>query len=185
MPRALVLASQSPRRREILTVAGLAFSVRVNAVEEVRLPGESPADYVRRLAQSKADASATEDDEIVLGADTIVVADGAVLEKPRDAADAARMLRALSGRTHTVVTGICLRTSTRKIVEHVETRVEFAALTDTEIGAYVATGEPMDKAGAYAIQGGASKFITRIDGCFFNVVGLPIARVYRLLQDVV
>lgn len=181
MPQ-LVLASQSPRRREILTTAGFSFTVRARPVEEVRGVGESPEAYVRRLAEAKAEASWEGKDEIVLGADTVVVLDLEVLEKPRDLADARRMLTLLSGREHTVITGICVRHAGGSEVDHVSTAVRFLPLSAAEIDAYVASGEPMDKAGAYAIQGLASKFVECIDGCFFNVVGLPISRVYRYLQ---
>ena len=178
----LVLASQSPRRRELLTTAGFVFSVRVRPVEEVREPEEAPEAYVRRLAEAKADAAWEGREEIVLAADTVVVLDQEVLEKPNDAGDAHRMLRLLSGREHTVITGICLRHPGGRIVDHVSTAVRFKLLNDAEIAQYVASGEPMDKAGAYAIQGLASKFVERIDGCFFNVVGLPVSTVYRYLQ---
>ncbi|MEI9814823.1 MAG: Maf family protein [Acidobacteriota bacterium] len=182
MPR-LVLASQSPRRREILTSAGLEYTVRVTPVEEVRAPGESPEAYVRRLATAKAEASWLGQDEVVLGADTIVVLDQEVLEKPRDVADARRMLTLLSGREHAVITGICLRHAGGGKVDSVITKVKFAPLSDAEIELYANSGEPLDKAGAYAIQGFASKFVERIDGCFFNVVGLPVSLVYRYLQS--
>lgn len=181
MPR-LILASQSPRRRELLTTAGFSFDVRVRPVEEVRAAWESPEAYVQRLATEKAEASWVGADEIVLGADTVVVLDQDVLEKPRDLADARRMLQLLSGREHRVITGICLRHAGGREVDHVSTAVRFTELSAAEIGAYVTSGEPMDKAGAYAIQGLASKFVERIDGCFFNVVGLPLSRVYRYLQ---
>jgi septum formation protein len=181
VPR-LILASQSPRRRELLTTAGFSFDVRVRPVEEVRGAGETPEAYVQRLATEKAEASWDGADEIVLGADTVVVLDQDVLEKPRDLADARRMLALLSGREHRVITGICLRHAGGRTVDHVSTAVRFAPLSADEIDAYVASGEPMDKAGAYAIQGLASKFVERIDGCFFNVVGLPVSRVYRYLQ---
>jgi septum formation protein len=182
----LVLASKSPRRQQILRDAGIPFVVRAAAVPEERRPGESPADYVRRLAQEKAFAVTIHAGEVVLGADTVVVVDGPilageVLEKPRDSADAARMLGLLSGREHEVITGVCLRSDQRKIVDAATTRVRFVPLTREEIEAYVASGEPMDKAGAYAIQGLASKFIDRIEGSYSNVVGLPVALVYRLL----
>ena len=140
-------------------------------------------DYVRRLAEDKASAVPMASGEVVLGADTVVVMDGEVLEKPRDAADALRMLRLLSGREHEVITGICLRMEGRKIVDMATTRVRFVALSDEELDAYVASGEPMDKAGAYAIQGLASKFIENIEGDYFNVVGLPVALVYRRLKQ--
>lgn len=181
--RRLVLASASPRRREILERAGFAFEVRVAAVEEQRAEGESPQAYVERLAREKAEAVRCEDGEIVLGADTTVAVEGQVLEKPVNAADAARMLRALEGRDHVVYTGICLRDGRRTVVDSAATRVRFAPLRGEEIDAYVASGEPMDKAGAYAIQGLASKFIESIDGCYWNVVGLPIALVYAHLKD--
>ncbi|MEO8659058.1 MAG: Maf family protein [Bryobacteraceae bacterium] len=182
--RRLVLASGSPRRREILRNAGLPFEVRVAAVAEVRRPGECPRDYVTRLAREKAHAVASADDEIVLAADTTVVAGEAVLEKPTDAADARRMLRVLAGQVHTVITGICLRGEGCEIVDFAETEVRFTAMTNAEIDDYVASGEPMDKAGGYAIQGLASKFVDRVDGCYWNVVGLPIALVYaRLKRD--
>ena len=182
MPLPLILASQSPRRRELLATAGIAFTVRVRQVEEVRGPGELPDDYVRRLARAKAEAAWEGRDEIVLGADTIVVLGQEVLEKPRDAADAHSMLRRLAGREHTVITGICLRHPKGSQVDSSATRVRFTPLSDAEIDAYVATGEPLDKAGAYAIQGRASKFVEGVDGCYFNVIGLPLSQVYRYLK---
>jgi septum formation protein len=175
----LVLASQSPRRSELLRVAGFAFRVRSRPVEEVRGQGEAPRDYALRLARAKAEAAWEGGDEVVLGADTIVVVGERVLEKPGDVAEARRMLEALSGRSHTVITGICLRHRRGAILDSESTQVHFAELEPAEIDAYVASGEPMDKAGAYAIQGLASKFVDRIEGCYFNVMGLPLARVYR------
>ena len=182
MPLPLVLASQSPRRRELLATAGIPFTIRVREVEEIRAPGEPPEAYVRRLARVKADAAWEGRDEIVLGADTIVVLGQQVFEKPRDAADARDMLRRLAGRDHTVITGICLRHPRGVEVDSSATLVRFTPMTDAEIDAYVATGEPMDKAGAYAIQGLASKFIERIEGCYFSVIGLPLSQVYRYLK---
>jgi len=182
VPLPLVLASQSPRRRELLATAGIPFTVRAREVEEIRAPGEPPDAYVRRLARAKADAAWEDRDEIVLGADTIVVLEQAVLEKPLDAADARAMLRSLSGREHTVITGICLRHPGGVEVDSSATCVRFTLLTDAEIDAYAATGEPMDKAGAYAIQGLASKFVESIEGCYFNVIGLPLSQVYRYLK---
>lgn len=179
----IVLASQSPRRREILTQAGLPFVVRVAGIAEVRGAGELPEQYVLRLAREKAAAVPSLADEFVLAADTTVVVDGAVLEKPESEQDAARMLRALAGRDHVVITGVCLRYDDREWTAVEQTTVTFAPLTEEEILAYAASGEPMDKAGAYAIQGLASKFITRIEGCYLNVVGLPVARVYGLLKE--
>lgn len=175
----LILASQSPRRSELLRTAGFSFTLRARPVEEVRRTGEPAVDYVRRLAREKSDAAWERDDEIVLGADTIVMLGDRVLEKPRDSEDACAMLAELSGRVHTVITGICLRHARGAIVDSESTLVRFIELTETEIADYVASGEPMDKAGAYAIQGLASKFVDRIEGCYFNVMGLPLAMVYR------
>ncbi|HZU28711.1 MAG TPA: Maf family protein [Bryobacteraceae bacterium] len=179
----LVLASKSPRRAEILTSAGIPFIVRAGDIIEQPLPGEAPEDYVRRLAREKAEAVRREEGEIILTADTVVVLAGHILEKPIDAGDAARMLRLLSGREHSVITGICLCAGSREIVDAAITQVRFVPLSDVEIAEYVASGEPMDKAGAYAIQGLASRFIDRIEGDYFNVVGLPVSLVYRHLKS--
>jgi septum formation protein len=179
----LVLASNSSRRREILTAAGLAFVVRAPNILEERRADESAVDYVRRLAEEKARAVPLNSGEIVLAADTVVVLGDQVLEKPADQADAIRMLTLLSGREHQVITGICLRTATRTLVDSASTRVHFVELTPDEIAAYASSGEPMDKAGAYAIQGLASKFVERIEGCYFNVMGLPIAMAYAHLKQ--
>jgi septum formation protein len=178
----LVLASNSPRRREILKSAGLAFVVRAPNILEERRAHESAVDYVRRLAEEKARAVPLHSGEIVLAADTVVVLGDQVLEKPRDQLDAIRMLTLLSGREHQVVSGICLRTPARTLVDSASTRVRFVQLAPEEIADYAASGEPMDKAGGYAIQGLASKFVERIDGCYFNVMGLPIALVYAHLK---
>ena len=178
----LVLASQSPRRSKILLQAGIPFTVRAADVDESVLAAESPVDYVQRLAEAKAYAIEAADDETVLGADTTVVIDGEILAKPADAADARRMLARLSGRRHEVLTGICLRRGGHAIRDCATTGVVFAALSDAQIDEYVASGEPMDKAGAYAIQGLASKFVERIEGDYFNVMGLPVALVYRRLR---
>lgn len=179
----LVLASRSPRRAELLTAAGIEFTVRVSDVDETPLDGEAPRDYVLRIAETKARAVQASEDEIVLGADTTVVLDNEIIGKPKDAADAARMLRALSGNRHEVITGICLRRGDRVVRDIATTAVWFAPLSDAEIANYVASGEPMDKAGAYGIQGLASKFIDRIDGSYSNVVGLPVALMYRRLRE--
>ena len=179
----LVLASQSPRRAEILRQAGIPFTVRVAEVDETAIEGEKPEDYVMRLAELKALAVPAGPDETVLGADTTVVIDGEMLGKPTDAADAWRMLGRLSGRQHEVITGICLKRGVEVIRDCAATKVWFALMSAREIEEYVASGEPMDKAGAYAIQGLASKFIERIDGCYFNVVGLPVALVFRNLRS--
>jgi septum formation protein len=178
----LILASASPRRREILESAGIPFEVRPAHVDETPLENETPEDHVRRLAETKARAVWREG-EVVLGADTTVTIDSIVLGKPASDDDAARMLRALSGRRHRVLTGICFFDGKTAETAVEETIVEFLPLSDEEIAAYVATGEPFDKAGAYGIQGAASKFISRIEGCYFNVVGLPISRVYRFMRS--
>jgi septum formation protein len=179
----IVLASGSPRRGEILTNAGVPFVREVPAnVDETPLAREIPREYVERLAREKAESVDAKDGQIVLGADTTVVIDGTILGKPSSPADAARMLRLLSGRRHEVITGICLRSARGQIVDAAITRVWFAALSDEEIEAYVASGEPMDKAGAYGIQGLASKFVERLDGCYFNVMGLPIALMWKHLR---
>jgi septum formation protein len=155
-------------------------------VDETPLPGEAARDYVTRIARAKAAAAAagfTADGEIVLGADTTVAIQGEILGKPLDAADARRMLHMLSGQRHEVRTAICLRSASRAIEDCAETSVWFAPLSPQEIDDYAASGEPMDKAGAYAIQGLASKFVQRIEGCYFNVMGLPVALVYRHLRE--
>lgn len=175
----LVLASQSPRRRELLATAGFQFTVRARPVEEVRGVNESPRDYVLRLAREKAEAAWEGGDEIVLGADTTVVLGDQVLEKPADIEDARAMLKALSGVRHTVMTGICLRSPAGSIVDCESTHVYFAPLSEREIDEYASSGESMDKAGGYAIQGLASKFVVRVEGCYFNVMGLPLALFYR------
>jgi septum formation protein len=178
----LLLASQSPRRSEILRQAGIPFIARRANVDETPRPGERPQDYVKRLARDKSLAVEAAAGDIVLGADTVVVINGEILGKPNDSADAARMLASLAGREHEVLTGICLRRGAEIVVDCATTRVWFMPLTREEIEEYAASGEPMDKAGAYAIQGLASKFIERIDGSYTNVVGLPIELVYRHLQ---
>jgi septum formation protein len=182
----LVLASRSPRRREILQQAGIPFIVRPIEIDETPLPGETARYYVTRIAREKAGAATAGlmvTGDIVLTADTTVVVQDEILGKPSDAADARRMLRTLSGRRHEVLTGICLRSAGHVIEDCAETSVWFVPLSSAEIQEYVASGEPMDKAGGYAIQGLASKFIQRIEGCYFNVMGLPIAMVYRHLRE--
>lgn len=181
----LVLASQSPRRMELLRNAGFEFEVRAPEVDETPRPAEPPRDYAIRVACQKATAVPSGENEIILSADTVVVVNGEMLGKPSDVEEARQMLRKLSGRMHTVITAICLRAPQKTVTDLEETRVWFDYLTDQEIDEYVATGEPMDKAGGYAIQGLASKFIPRIEGCYFNVVGLPISLVYRRLKQLV
>lgn len=181
----LILASASPRRLHLLQAAGFQPLVHPPHVPEEIDPGEDGQQYARRLARRKADAVECPAGACVLAADTVVLVDHHVLEKPRDAADARRMLRLLSGRYHEVVTAICLRTASAVVVDAESTRVRFVELSEDEIAAYAASGEPMDKAGAYAIQGLASKFVDRIEGCYFNVVGLPVALVYRHLKRLI
>ena len=178
----LVLASASPRRAALLTRAGYAFDVVPANVDESRRPSEPAAEYVARLARDKAAAVAGRYPErFVIGADTAVVVDGAVLGKPRDTDDAGRMLRLLSGRTHQVLTGVAVRRGAR-CAGAVETSVvHFAVLDAGQIAWYVGTGEPADKAGAYGLQGSGGRFVTRVDGSRSNVVGLPLARLERLL----
>jgi septum formation protein len=186
----LILASSSPRRAEVLRDAGIAFEICSSQIDESRLPGETAQTMVARLAEAKARAavarvSHTENNCIGIGADTAVELDGEIYGKPRDAAAAREMLAALSGRTHNVHTGIFLLRLpgdvTRSAVE--STSVAFVPLEQEEIEAYVATGEPLDKAGAYAIQGRAGPYIHRIDGCYLNVVGLPLERLHTLLRE--
>lgn len=186
----LILASSSPRRAEVLRDAGIAFEICAPQVEESTHPGESAQAMVARLAEAKARAAAKQigrsgGECIVIGADTAVELSGEIFGKPRDAAHAREMLAALAGRTHHVLTGIFLVRlpdgAMRSAVE--STAVTFAPLGRGEIEAYIASGEPMDKSGAYAIQGAAGRYISRIEGCYFNVVGLPLARLYALLRD--
>lgn len=190
----LILASASPRRAEVLCDAGIAFEAVSTNVDESPRSNESPEELVIRLAEAKARSAAARllpvsGPAIVLGADTEVVADGPggrqLLGKPASAQDARAMLRCLSGRTHEVITGLFLIHLPAGVtrVERETTRVTFAPLTDEEIDAYVATGEPFDKAGAYAIQGRGGRYVTRVEGCYFNVVGLPLARLYRHLRE--
>ena len=201
----LILASSSPRRRELLAQAGYAFKVEAADVDESVLPGEAAGDYVQRLAEEKAQAvfarhevqkspgapslpassarvGSTDTPWIVLGADTTVVCDGEILAKPANAEDAKRMLRRLSGRTHEVITGVAVVTRARVVRDVGTTSVTFISIPEDELDSYCASGEPMDKAGAYGIQGYAARWIPRIDGCYFNVMGLPIARVVRMID---
>ncbi len=179
----LVLASGSPRRREILENLGVEFAVRSVDIDESPLAGEAAEPYVLRLARAKARAAASRGGEIVLAADTIVVLDGALLGKPRDPADAWRMLGSLSGREHEVLTGVAVAGQESVRAEIERTRVRFAELSAAEIEWYVASGEPLDKAGAYAVQGLGALFVERLDGNYSNVVGLPLPLTYRLLAE--
>lgn len=187
----LVLASVSPRRRELLAQAGYTFHVFPADIPEHRRAGEAPASFAMRLAREKAEAVFRDkerdrgddrDPLVVLGADTIVVLADQVLGKPTDAADAVRMLGLLSGRTHHVITGIAVARSSGIEVSAETTAVTFDPISQQDIREYVASGEPMDKAGAYAIQGRAGRWIPRIEGCYFNVVGLPLAATAKLLD---
>jgi septum formation protein len=186
----LILASASPRRAEILRNAGIPFELRSADVDESRLDNEPPGDYVRRLALAKALAATDKNpnlgaDALVIGADTVVVVDSTILGKPASGDDARRMLRSISGRVHEVHTGLALLQTSEmrhRVVEEV-TKVHFGHLGDHEIGDYIATGEPFDKAGAYAIQGIGGRYVTRIEGCYFNVMGLPLARLWALLRE--
>lgn len=197
---ALVLASASPRRQELLRSAGIAITVQPTNIPEIPLDGEAPKTFAERLAREKAWAIFKQrPNEFVLGADTIVVVERQILGKPKDATDAARMLRLLSGRSHQVTTGVCLMgpksgshtpenpgakpEPSLGDVRSETTIVHVSPLSEEEIHSYIATGEPMDKAGAYAIQGMASRWIPRIEGDYANVVGLPVALVYRMLKE--
>jgi nucleoside triphosphate pyrophosphatase len=180
----IALASSSPRRAELLRNARITFTVSPVEVPEERRHQEWPEDFVRRVAGEKAGAIFSKHpDKFVLGADTVVIVDGQVLGKPRDAQDATRMLRLLSGGSHLVTTGVCLRGPGVDDTRAETTTVSFSPLSDAEIAEYVATGEPMDKAGAYGIQGIASRWVTHLDGCYFNVMGLPVPLVYRMLRE--
>jgi len=177
----LVLASASPRRADLLRAAGIPFTVRVADIDETQLPNETPSDYVSRLARQKAQAVA-QIDEIVLGADTTVVVNREIAGKPVSTDDARRMLTLLSGRWHEVLTAVALVNNEKTIAEVAVTRVKFAEMSETEIEWYLSTNEPFDKAGAYGIQGLASRFVEEIQGNYANVVGLPVPTVYRLLS---
>lgn len=180
----LILASASPRRSDLLRAAGFTFDVSPVEVDETPLDGEKPSDYVLRLALLKAAALVpTHPSDVIIAADTTVAIDGRILAKPRDVADARAMLETLSGREHSVLTGVAVRSAAR-VVSGVElTRVRFLPLTAAEVDWYASSGEPADKAGAYAVQGLASRFVDRVEGSYSNVVGLPVARVYLMLKE--
>lgn len=182
---ALILASASPRRAELLRNAGIDFTVEPSNISEEPQPGEDPVELAKRLALEKArEVFRKHPDKFVLSADTVVLAGGEMLAKPEDAADAMRMLRRLSGRTHQVITGVCVAgPGMSEDVRAEKTQVTFNRVDEDEIQAYVASGDPMDKAGGYGIQGTASRWIPRIEGDYFNVVGLPVALVWKMLRE--
>jgi septum formation protein len=181
----VVLASASPRRRDLLNLIGIAHEVRPANIDETMRPREAPRRYAERLAREKASAIATRDpDLITIGADTVVVINRKVLGKPADTADAARMLKMLSGREHTVITAVAVSRGRKLRSAIEEVRVKFRRLRDDEIEAYIAMGEPMDKAGAYGIQGYGATIVERIEGDYFAVMGLPLVRLVGLMRDV-
>ena len=181
----IILASASPRRRELIGNLNIDFEVKTADCEEITIPGERPEDTVKRLSEAKARRVAELEggDAVVIGADTVVAIDGKILGKPADENEAAEMLRLLSGRTHRVYTGITVIGGGKTVSEYVETEVRFYELTDSQIKRYIATGEPMDKAGAYGIQKYGSLLVEEIRGDYFNVVGLPVGRLDRVLRE--
>ncbi len=193
----IVLASASPRRQELLKNAGIEFVVRPADIPEIPFSGEPPRAFAERMAREKARAARQQNegvipaaggtilaaDGVILAADTVVAVGDEILGKPEDAADAARMLRLLSNRTHQVITAVCLLGTSSEDVRSETTTVHFNSMTDSDIADYVASGEPMDKAGAYAIQGGASRWISQIEGDYSNVVGLPMELVWQMLRE--
>jgi septum formation protein len=180
----IILASASPRRQELLRNAGIQFAVRPAEIEELPLANELPLAFAHRMAREKARAvSESCSANVILAADTVVAVGDEILGKPQDENDAARMLRLLAGRTHSVITGVCVLGEDFEDVRSETTTVQFSPLSEDEIRDYVRTGEPMDKAGAYAIQGRASRWISKIEGDYYNVVGLPVDLVWRMLCE--
>ena len=179
----VILASQSPRRRELLGLTGLDFTVRVADIDESMDAAKAPFDEVARVSRLKALAVAREPDDVVIAADTIVVCGGEVLGKPRDEEDALRILSLLSGRQHEVMTGMTVLRGDEVITHTEVTKIHFRALLPAELRAYIATGEPMDKAGAYGIQGGAALFADQMEGDYYNVMGLPVCRLAMILRS--
>ena len=180
----LILASESPRRRELLSMLGFPYEAIVSAVEEKVPAGIAPDALVEMLALQKAEAvMRLHADACVIGADTVVYIDGQIVGKPRDDADAASILRLLQGRTHTVYTGVAVLTPSRRNIKHDVTRVTFAPMTEREIDWYVSTGEPRDKAGAYGIQGPGGMFVERVEGNYFTIIGMPLPLLYRMLLE--
>ena len=178
----LILASQSPRRKELMGLFHIPFTVRAADIDETMDSGRSPYDEVARVSRLKAEATPREPDDVVIAADTIVVCDGKVLGKPKDEADAVAMLELLSGRDHQVMTGMTVLRGSEAVTHTEVTDIHFRPLSRQEIVSYVRTGEPMDKAGSYAIQGGAALFCERMDGDYYNVVGLPVCRLGQILR---
>ena len=178
----IILASKSPRRRELMELIGLPFTVRVAQVDET-MEDLPPEEAVAQLSRKKAEAARQTLDEIVIGADTIVVLDGKILGKPEDATDAYRMLKFLSGRRHQVMTGVTVLLGGRCVSITEVTEVSFRQLTDGEILSYIASGDPMDKAGSYGIQSGGALFVDKIHGDYYNVVGLPVCRLHQILKE--
>ena len=179
----LILASQSPRRRELLGLFGIPFAVQVADIDETMDLQKAAFDEVARVSRCKALAIARDPEDVVIAADTIVVVEGQILGKPRDQEDAFRMLRQLSGRDHQVMTGVCVLRGEQERVFTEVTDLHFRDLTDSEIRRYIATGDPMDKAGSYGIQGGAALFCEKMAGDYYNVMGLPVCRLWQILQD--
>ena len=179
----IILASQSPRRKALLGLFGLPFTVRVADIDETMDPAKPPYDEVARVSRLKALAIRREENDIVIAADTIVVCNGQVLGKPADEADARRMLKLLSGRDHQVMTGMTVLQGSRQFVTTEVTDIHFRALSDQEIDRYIATKEPMDKAGSYGIQGGAALFAEKLVGDYYNVMGLPVCRLSQILKQ--
>ena len=179
----LILASQSPRRRELLGLTGLDFIVRVADIDETMDPGKAPFEEVARVSRAKAEAVARKPGDVVIAADTIVVCGNEVLGKPHSEADAFRMLKLLSGRSHEVMTGMTVLRDGEAITHTEVTKIHFRNLSDAEIRAYIASGEPMDKAGAYGIQGGAALFADQMEGDYSNVMGLPVCRLAMILRS--
>ena len=181
----LILASQSPRRQELLQLLGVTFTIKTADIDETMDMAYTPQHEVRQVAARKAAkiAESADPGDVIISADTIVVIGGEILGKPKDTADAHRMLRLLAGQTHEVMTGLCVRQGERVKDDVVITRVTFRPLSDEEIDAYIATGDPMDKAGAYGVQGRAATFVSSLDGDFFSVMGLPVCRLTEMLRE--
>lgn len=179
----VILASQSPRRKELMGLYHIPFIIRIADIDEHMDPNLPPAQEVARVSRLKAEAVPRQAEDVVIAADTIVVCDGQVLGKPRDEADAYRMLRLLSGRDHQVMTGLTVLQGEKAVVHTEVSHIHFKPLSDGEIFAYIRTGEPMDKAGAYGIQGGAALFAQRLEGDYYNVMGLPVCRLGQILRQ--